>query len=117
MNDLTDITYRVLFIAMLAFLVGMAMPALAQDPGNVGGPDAPTSLEGRGAIAPLPVPDNGPVTETSIDTTPGDEVRTLPEGGSDATEAADDTAQTTAEADAITPKTPEKPEKPWWRFW
>ena len=130
MNDLTDMTYKIVFLGLLAGLISLSMPSFAQDTGNVGGPGSTNTFEGRGAVSPLPAPDI-PATPDALDTTPSDEVTSgttgptaedTPKGAdhtgaaSNSTPAAVDspapvnTAENLGVDDSANPK-------PWWHFW
>lgn len=119
MNDLTQMTYKILFLSMLAVLISLAMPAYAVDPGDVGGPGGPSTLQGRGAAAPLPVPDMPASPEAGLDTTPGDEVRSLDPAAGPADDA-EPQALPSAPDRSMAQNQPldgENGEKPWWKFW
>jgi|GEM_PF-4592736 len=118
MSGFAQISYKILFLGLLATLISMSVPAGAEDPGNVGGPGSGTIFEGRGALAPLPAPETPPTSEPALDTTPADEVRTLPGGADDETAQDPAEIQESAENQVSPAENPDKPQdRKWWKFW
>lgn len=116
-----NILYRLMILLSFAVMITLNLPVRAQDTEGVSGT---TPIVDRGAVAPLPVPDSATPDELSVDETPGDEVRSLPDA--DLPENDDEMAKN-RDSMAENPADVEpqagpifldgRPQKPWWRFW